>query len=234
MTFKKWSLALVALLLVAPLSASALGISIQSVSSTGASTTFLDGGDILTFDLVVENATAEQVFGLGLGVYGYDEGSLGDTFDNRLLFAGGTAGLSIFSQAESGGVNFGGVEDAGTGVFERGTPFPINVERTVQLFNGINTVGTTADNTLDIGIGGGLVGSGDVHMQVSFMAQELAFLGDVTLTFGVGQAGNVAVGDGGAILPFYNDTYNLTVIPEPGTALLMGLGLAGLAVNRRR
>ncbi len=235
MTLRNWSLALVVLLLVAPLSASALGISIQGVSSTGSSVTFLDGGDIITFDLVVENATNEEVFALGLGVYGYDDGSPGDTFDNRLLFAGGTAGLSIFSQIDNGaGQNFGGVTDVGTGVFEDGQGFPINTERRVQLFNGANLVGTTADNTLDIGVFGGQVGSGDVHIQVSFLAQELEFLGDVTLTFGVGQFGNAAIGDGGAILAFYNDSYNLTVIPEPGTALLMGLGLAGLAANRRR
>ncbi len=30
------------------------------------------------------------------------------------------------------------------------------------------------------------------------------------------------------------DTFALTVVPEPGTALLMGLGLAGLATVRRR
>jgi len=74
MTLRNWSLALVVLLLVAPLSANALGISIESVSSTGSSVTFLDGGDIITFNLVVENATAEEVFGLGLGVYRYDDG----------------------------------------------------------------------------------------------------------------------------------------------------------------
>ena len=30
------------------------------------------------------------------------------------------------------------------------------------------------------------------------------------------------------------DTFALAVVPEPGTALLMGLGLAGLASIRRR
>ena len=63
----------------------------------------------------------------------------------------------------------------------------------------------------------------------------LSAAADFTLDFGTfANLGEVAVGDGGAILPFYNDSYNLTVIPEPGTALLMGLGLAGLATQRRR
>jgi hypothetical protein len=33
---------------------------------------------------------------------------------------------------------------------------------------------------------------------------------------------------------FFNHTVNIFSVPEPGTALLLGLGLSGLAVNRRR
>jgi len=236
MTLRNWSLALVVLLLVAPLSANALGISIESVSSTGSSVTFLDGGDIITFNLVVENATAEEVFGLGLGVYVYDDGSPGDTFDNRLVFAGGQNSASILSTTFVPGTPnqaFGGLLSSGP-VHEDGVGFPINQERRVVLFNALSLDGTNGNGTNDVGINGNQTNGADVHLQVSFLAQELEFLGDVTLTFGVGQFGNAAIGDGGTILAFYNDSYNLTVIPEPGTALLMGLGLAGLAANRRR
>ncbi len=68
-------------------------------------------------------------------------------------------------------------------------------------------------------------------MTVSFLAYQE---GSVNLDFGTGQFGNEAVGAGGAFLPFSNAGYSLTVVPEPGTALLMGLGLAGLATTRRR
>jgi hypothetical protein len=240
MTIRNWSVTLVALMLVAPLSASALGISISGVHSTGASIFSLENNDIITFDLRLENASNLNVFGLGLGVYGYDEGAVGDASDDRLAFAGGAQGTggasggSIFSAIEFEGNNFGGVDDVGTGVFENGAPFPFLDPRRVQLFNGVNTVGTSADASLDIGVGGERVSSGDVHLQVSFRAQAQNTIEDVELTFGVGQFGNAAIGNGGTTLPFSNASYRVTVIPEPGTALLMGLGLAGLAANRRR
>jgi len=45
--------------------------------------------------------------------------------------------------------------------------------------------------------------------------------------------GAVAVGTGGSLLAFSNDSLVVTVVPEPGTALLRGLGLAGLTSIRR-
>jgi len=42
------------------------------------------------------------------------------------------------------------------------------------------------------------------------------------------------VGNGGSLLSFNNATYTVQVVPEPGTALLMGLGLAGLTAGGRR
>lgn len=241
MTFKKWSLALVALMLTAPLSASALGISIAGVSSTGASTTQLEDGDIITFDLLVENASYEQVFGLGLGVYGYDTGNVGSAADNHLAFAGGTNVDSILNQVFLPGpppVALGGI-DGVSPVSESGAPFPVLDPRRVQLFNGVSTSGTTGDGTSDIGINGLQTNGSDVHIQVSFAARDLGTASglnpqSITLEFGTGQFGNAAIGNGGAILPFNNAFYTVTVVPEPGTALLMGLGLAGLAANRRR
>ena len=43
----------------------------------------------------------------------------------------------------------------------------------------------------------------------------------------------LALRTGGATAGFSNDSLTITVVPEPGTALLMGLGLAGLAAVRR-
>jgi hypothetical protein len=57
----------------------------------------------------------------------------------------------------------------------------------------------------------------------------------MTLDFGThAEFGNVLVGAGGEILPFVNDSISFTLAPEPGTAMLFGLGLAGLASIRRR
>lgn len=233
MTFKNWSLALVALMLVAPLSASALGVNIVNVSSTGASTVLLDGGDIITFDLVVENSGYEDIYGLGVGVWGYDDGLQGSSFDNRLVFQGGSASDQMFSLDAGGGVYVDGINNL-VPVNQQGSGPPLNFTQNVQLFRGAELSGRTRDTLDDLGVDGSSIGSGDVHMRVSFLAQELASAGDLTLTFGTGEYGNAAIGDGGATLGFANASWTMTVVPEPGTALLMGLGLAGLAGSRRR
>ena len=95
MIFKNWSLALITAALVAPLSAGALGVSIESTSVTGAgNVNALENGDVVTFGLLLENATQENVFALGVGVYGYDEGAVGSATDNHLVFVSSTASAS--------------------------------------------------------------------------------------------------------------------------------------------
>jgi len=102
------------------------------------------------------------------------------------------------------------------------------------LFEGVALSPSNGDGSLDVGIGGGTVGSGDVHFRVSFRAVTALNPRNVTLRIGVGDFGNVAVGAGGVELPFSNASFTVNVVPEPGTALLMGLGLAGLAARGRR
>ena len=77
---------------------------------------------------------------------------------------------------------------------------------------------------------------GDVHFRVTYrLVTNIPNLNqNLTLSFGTEESlGHVAVGAGGETIAFQNATYGLTVIPEPGTALLMGLGLAALATRRR-
>ena len=245
MSLKNWSLAAITAMLVAPLSASALGIVIESVSSTGASTSLLQVGDELTFNLRLENPGNLDVFGLGIGAYGYDEGAVGSAADNHLQFVGGSSSDQAFA---TGGVviptvgafnNGDGLANSATTATEQGAPFPFNQERRATLFNGVATLAANGGGNDDVGIGGGLTGpGGDVHISVTFRAGDAGGTNapgvPVNLEFGTGQFGNEAVGQGGAILAFANANYTVTVIPEPGTALLMGLGLAGLAGTRRR
>jgi hypothetical protein len=233
MSLKNWSLALFVAALVAPLSASALGVSVASAIASGPSNTLLDTGETITFNLVLENATAESVNGLGVGAWGYDLGAPGNPLDNPLIFISGSGTAQAFSAANTGagGVAFGGLQNTTTSAVQLGAPFPYLDPLRVQLFNGVSTAGANGDTSQDLGIASNPISSGDVHMQVTFVAYQA---GTVNLTFGVGQFGNAAVGTGGASLPFTNASYTVTVVPEPGTALLMGLGLAGLALGSRR
>jgi hypothetical protein len=246
MIFKNWSLALITAALVAPLSAGALGVSIESTSVAGLGTaSALENGDVVTFGLLLENATQQDVFALGVGVYGYDEGAVGSATDNHLVFVSSTGSTSAFN---TGGVvvpgvgvlnNSDGLSNSTVAGVQSGAPFPFNQELRAVLFNGIGTSAATGTGNDDAGVGGGLTGIGsDIHIQVSFLVQGLnstvASPTAVTLEFGTGQFGNEAIGTGGSTLAFNNASSTLTIVPEPGTALLMGLGLAGLASIRRR
>jgi hypothetical protein len=236
MILKKWSLAAIATLLVAPLSASALGVSVANVTTSGG-TSWLEDGESITFDLLLENNSNVGVFGLGLGATGYEEGAVGSS-DNHLVFTSGSNSSSDFNTVFVAGIDADGIQTS-SGVTEQGNPnFPLFQQLRVQLYNAVSTTGATGDGSFDNGVGGGQTNGGDVHIQVTFTAQALgatfANPSTVSLNFGVGEFGNTAVGTGGSVLSFNNASYDVTVVPEPGTALLMGLGLLGLATRGRR
>ena len=235
MTFKKWSLMAFAAALVAPLSASALGIQIANIGSLPA---VVGNGDTITFDLILENSTAESISGLDVGVFGYDEGIVGLAADNHLQFAGAQTGAGAFGAVFASGANLGGLP-AAVPQQEFGNPVTFN-ERFVRLFGGVSILPLNGDGTNDSGIAGlQTTPGGDVHLQVSFTAQALgAAAGSpatVDLVFGIGQQGFDVVSPTGSLSGIWNNAnYTVTIVPEPGTALLMGLGLAGLAGVRRR
>lgn len=229
-----------------PLSASAAGITIANVTSTGASTSTLIDGDVLTVDLVVSNDTNIDFYGIGLGASGYDTDGNGIAGEG-LSLAGFQVTSSLFNTAVLAGPSvFGGLSNAGApGGEERGREeipgFPLPqpaIPVHLALFEGVAVTPSNGDGSLDIGIGGGLTGGGDVHFQIQFLATG----GDVdgiqqqfTLNFGTFLEGGLGtVGNGGSSIAFSNASLDLRVIPEPGTAVLFGPGLAGLASGRRR
>ena len=135
--------------------------------------------------------------------------------------------------------NSDGLDNSTVAGVQTGAPFPFNQELRAVLFNGIGTSAASGTGNDDAGVGGGLTGVGsDIHIEVSFLVQGLNSTPGsptaVTLDFGTGRFGNEAIGTGGSSLAFNNASSTLTIVPEPGTALLMGLGLAGLASIRRR
>ena len=237
MSLKNWTRALLALAVMTPVSAHALGISVASVTTSGG-TPWLEDGDTVTIRLVLENATQESIAGLGVGVYGYDENVPGDWFDNRLRFVSGQSATQAFSETVLPTLGaFDGLANAVTSAQEFGHAFPILQERRVLLFNAVALTPRSGDASGDFGIGSDHIYNGDVHMEVTFQAVALGASplapAEITLEFGVGQWGNVAVDGDGNTLAFDNAFQTLTIVPEPGTALLMGLGLAGLATRRR-
>lgn len=229
------ALALGAAMLTIPTVASALGISIVNSSETVENDNILEVGESITFDLVVENDAYEQIFALDVIAFGHDEtpGIFG-TVSSGLQVTGGAVTTSLFDQVPGFGGLGPNIVSGPTRIFTTNNLRPEFVRH--QLFGGINFSGTTADGQIDTGIGGGSIASGDVHFQITFTNQRTQIAAeDITLSFGTNiDMGAVAVGNGGAILPFNNASVNLTVIPEPGTALLMGIGLAGLAASNRR
>ena len=238
MTLKKWSLMAFAAALIAPMSASALGISIANVSTSGSNPGGLLGGETITFDLLLENATGEDILGLDVGAFGYDSGAVGSATDNNLVFAGAQSGAGAFGQFYSPGANVGGLA-AVVPQQEFGNRI-IGEERIVRLFGGASLTPVNGDGTNDSGINGLQTNGADVHLQVTFSAQELGATQNspatVDLVFGISpERGFQVVGPSGSLAgQWTNASYTVSIIPEPGTALLMGLGLAGLAGTRRR
>lgn len=226
-----------ALFSLTPLSASALGLTIVNVSSSGPSTTFLSNNELLTIDLHLENTSNVAVAGLSLGAFGYDNGNDGNLSNDHLRFVGGAVASSALNTSFDDPDYLGGIGNIRTAPTQFGAGVPFNNPRRVQLFDGISLTATTGDGTIDPSVDGGSTGAGGVHFRIQFRAAA-GINGinptAVTLLFGVGQFGNTAVDEFGNEIPFSNASYTVTVAPEPGTALLMGLGLAGLAARRRR
>lgn len=237
MTFKKWSIALFAIAMVAPLSASALGISVANVTYGGNGDALLDNGDTVTIDLLLENSGNLDVTGLDVGVFGYDAGVQGSANDNNLVYNSAQSGAGAFGTTFISGFFADGLSAAVNPV-ENGFGFPLFQTRHVRLFGGISVTPANGDGSNDSGINGLQTNGADVHLQVTFTAQSLgATHGSpsvVSVVFGNGQQGLAVTGGSGQLLSFNNATLDVTVVPEPGTALLMGLGLAGLATSRRR
>ena len=209
------ALALAATLLIVPSIASAIGVSITNSPSN----TVGFGGSV-TFDLEIDqNTLGLQLQGLQVSLTGYD--LPGANFDRELGLAfggGGSATQSLYGlHVPTAGVfnDLQNINPAPVEVFEVNQLNP--QAYTVSLFEAVsltpaNQSGALDDRTFQVTLNNVLPGgSAPTFANLSFNVTTITAGGTVTTS-----------------TPFA-----LTVIPEPGTALLMGLGLAGLASRRR-
>jgi hypothetical protein len=98
-----------------------------------------------------------------------------------------------------------------------------------DFFFGVTSLRDTADGSIDQGVVTGIFG--DAQFRIVFVA---AGLGQTTLQIGsFSEYLGIYVEDPGD-QQIFNTSVDLFVVPEPGTALLLGLGLVGLAARRSR
>ena len=159
------SLALAAILLSFPLTAGAAGISVTNVTSSGASTAVLEVGDVLTVDLVVNNDTNLDIFGIGLLVTGYDEDRNG-LADSGLVYDSGSVASSMFNtQTFPGPISAGGIDNVRTEPVEQWNFDNFDPESLrLSLFDGAKLSPSNGDGSIDVGVGG--VRDGSVRMVI--------------------------------------------------------------------
>jgi hypothetical protein len=193
-------------------------------SVVGPTSVDLAVGESVEISINVDNASATGVNGLGASVYGYDEAVAG--------FVSGVASKSFFVQF-CGGPNacFAGVDQAANAFFDRLALRESEIGssgKRVSIVTAAALAPSVQTGALDQGWDGT---TNTPDIVVVFTATGL---GSTTLQIGTGYTGDGVVLGDGSLIQAAGTAFTINVIPEPGTALLMGLGLAGLAVAGRR
>lgn len=193
-------------------------------------------GAEITIGFRIESDPGEQVFGFGLSAHGYDE--------SVVDFTRGWAVQSIFHAVAVPGVGaFSGLwnqlvdTSSPLGVVANGPVLEsalFSYGNRVLFFSGVGCC-PTSQNPLDPGLDG-VVGGGDAQVRLTF---TVVGPGEVSILIG-----DDYPGDGVVHYPL-NDPRRLedlrltidsdgqpTITPEPGAAVMIGIGLALLAARR--
>ncbi|MEZ4334628.1 MAG: PEP-CTERM sorting domain-containing protein [Myxococcota bacterium] len=187
-------------------------------------------GEQITIDIRVANPGGGNVFGVGAAAFGWDNGVVNYVSGNSV------AGNVLASQCFGAPVNvcIGGMNNSASGARAEGAVTPVS-GRNVQILNAVDVSAHTGEASDQAPGLDGVIGGGDAQFRLVFQAVAP---GVTTIEIGTNPTdailGNAVIGDGGSVSSAANAFVSITVVPEPGTALLMGLGLAGLAVAGRR
>lgn len=199
-----------AIFFAASAASAAVTFTVDTSVASGNALDALVVGDIVTLDITMRSDGLEPVFAIGGAVSG-GAGAVN-------LVSGSTVPSALVSVCIPGGC-FGGLDSS--------QAVSLQAAGDIQFFNGVSISGSSQTGAMDPGFDG-VVGSPQAQVVLEVLAST-------TLTVGALAAfGDAIVGQGGAFLTSNNATIELAIIPEPGTALLMGLGLAGLAGAGRR
>jgi hypothetical protein len=192
-----------------------------TASSSGGPLSALNPGDVVTIDIQL-TSDGEALYGLGGSAVGYDA--------SVAVFSTGTttaSALNLVCLPAPTGCLGGLPNSTSNPLTESSLNAPGLPE--VQFFNGISVAPITGTGLLDEGYSGV---AGTAQFQLVFSAGAA---GTTTINLGAnGAYGDNAIGAGGTTLASTNGAITITVVPEPGTAILMGLGLVGLASAGRR
>jgi len=204
------------------LAASTAG-ALVTVTATGAPAGQVGAGDLITLDIRLSATPGQSIQGLGLSVHGYGS--------NASFVSGAAVGSYLNSVCIGAGSCFGGLANVagaanGTqrtlaqnsiGAFGPRVQFALSA-------SGSPIAAGTADQGLDNVAGSTMF---RVTLQIAPGAT------DFTLFVDSSYQGDLVNLPAGAVEEAVGQSF-LIVVPEPGTALLMGLGLAGLAAAGRR
>ncbi len=212
------------LVLSSPSASEALSIRICECST---SDPYLLPGTTVTLGLRIEGAVDEGLFGLGASVHGYNE--------SVIDFVSGQSVASIFHDVAIPAVGaFDGLGSTLTNPLVESSVGSSG--NRVLFFNGVGLVGR-GYNPLDPGLDG-IVGGDGAQVRLTF---RMVAPGVTNLIIGTGHNGDGAIYAGGRADTSVNLVLGVTMdgqfpcpVPEPGTALLIGLGLTSLGWRARK